>query len=83
MVDQPWRMSTEELMAADPEFKKKLIELALVHQGPPGYINNPIRQPLVEGGIAARGLFGLPPTDQQRLEDAFYQFPTNALYRYK
>lgn len=58
-----------------PEGKQRLEALARQNRITPGYMNNPLRQPFVQGGIAARSLFGLDPTDHQRLEDAFSQFP--------
>ena len=65
----------QQRMMEDPRTRAQMIEMARRNQGPPMYFNNPVRQPIVQGGMAMRSLAGLDPTEQQRLEDAFMQFP--------
>lgn len=68
-------VSLADLVQAFPQLRQRLIESSLNDPEPAGYINNPVRAPMVQGGIALRSLFNMDPTDQQRLEDAFSQFP--------
>lgn len=64
------------LMQNDPTFKSTMISSAINNPGPAAWMNNPFRRPIVQGGIGMRAMMGEDPTDQQRLEDAFFQYPT-------
>jgi hypothetical protein len=73
------------LMGEDPEqamISRRFAQTEAAGQNPRNF-QNPFKQAFTEGAMGLRSLGGLPPTEDQRMNDAFYQLREQELNRFR